>query len=84
MSWAPTERGWRWVKYYSNGGRYLETTVTSLTEIQPWVIDRIRGMQTGGVPGVYRQHTYDKEMAAALEKGADALQAILAGESIAD
>ncbi len=40
-------------------------------------------MQTGGVPGVYRQHTYDKGMAAAREKWADALQATLAGESIA-
>ena len=84
MSRATTEPGPRWVKYYSNGRKYLETTVTSSTEIQPWIIDRIRGMQTGGVAGHYRQHTYNKEMAAALEKWSDALQAILAGESIAD
>ena len=68
-------------------GRDLRRTVSTRCEeleIPPWVIDRIRGMKTGGVAGHYRQHTYNKEMAAALEKWSDALQAILAGESIAE
>ncbi len=41
-------------------------------------------MQTGGVAGVYRQHTYNKETAEALERWADALRSILAGETIAE
>ena len=65
----------------------LRRTVASLCgklKIQPHVIDRILGHVLGGVAAVYRTYTYDDEMAEALQKWSGALDAILAGETIAD
>ena len=65
----------------------LRRTVASLCgklKIQPHVIDRILGHVVGGVAGVYRTYTYDDEMAEALQKWSGALDAIVAGETIAD